>query len=290
VGILWDLLLLYGLLLDGLLDGLWCLVILNRVERCGCFLFLQRAECGHSVGLRTLWPVESRCKWIIGPRCLRFDSVLRLMCPWVIAARLHSVLLLQRLLTEAILLPIWVVRVERSLLRLHEILLRLLLLTIRKPCVLSLLLITTITISIWIASLLWLHAKSRILLLLWVNHISKPVHTWLLLVALIPAGWLGNCGLSGCVVEKQVGICLFKFSSPEVLLLFAQFKGLCKVGIDFLGFASLPSTPRIICFSLGPASFNCSAEFIVVIVITARLSARSRGVLGRAGFVQARNS
>jgi len=77
---------------------------------------------------------------------------------------------------------------------------------------LRLLLEATISKAILIAGrLLRLQAKPWILLLLRINHISKPIHGWLLLVALIPAsrlrnGWLCRCWRS---IEEQIRICVF---------------------------------------------------------------------------------
>jgi len=144
-----------------------------------------------------------------------------------------------------------------------------------------LLLEATISKTVLIAGWLRLQAKSWILLLLRINHISKPIHGWLLLVTLIPASGLRNSWLRRCwrSIEEQIRICVFQFPSTKFFLFLAEFDGFGQVRVFFriiLGFG----TPLRLFFSLGFTRFDSKTIFeviIIVAVVVALSLAWSRG-------------
>lgn len=214
--ILWDLL-LSRLLLDWLLH-LWllrCLETGDRIESSRGLLLRQRIERGstETIGVCALWALCMR-KRIVRASRLWLHSIKPLLrlSPGVVATCIDCcVLLLNRLLLllshgpKAILLSPRIVCVESSLLWLQKVLLRLLLRLAKsraaKASLLGLLLKSiACSIRVLISSHLGLHTKSSILLLR-VDHISKPIDCRLLLVALVPACRLRDRGLGRCIVE-----------------------------------------------------------------------------------------
>jgi hypothetical protein len=226
-------------------------------------------------------------KWIIGTGRLRLHGIeiLLRMGPRIVTACIHrGILLLYRLLlllwltkiSEAVgLLSPWIVRVECSLLGLDEILLWLLLPEWRaKTSLLRLvLLLISIAGAVLITSHLWLHTKSSVLLLLWINDISKPVHSRLLLITLIPACWLSYRRLNRRVIEQGIGIRFLQLPTTEIFLLLAQLERLGKIGVLFNAVTGCSPALSLFLFRFSLASLKCSTKLLIILFCLSVLTA-----------------
>ncbi len=132
-----------------------------------------------------------------------------------------------------LLLTIWVVA-ERCLLGLES---RLLLQEIRLLLLLELiearwLWPKAISISIWVACLLWLLWLLRVLVVQescahrLLDRVSKPVYSTLLLITLIPASGLRLCW-GRRIIEQGGCILVFQFPPSELLFFLAKPDSLC---------------------------------------------------------------
>jgi len=248
------------------------LVVCDRVEGCCGLLFLERAEGRLDAGLSACRALERRGEWIVRPRWLKLRVLGLLMrgCEGIVTARLKSILLLLLLLLLFLLLlpecaeaiRLLVVRSTgpktRSLKALEARIivagwLRLLQAGVAK--------------AILITRGLSLQAKACVLLLLWTDDVTEPIHCGLLLVALVPTCWLRKRRLGRCwSIKERVRVGFFQLFSSKIFLFLAKLDGFGEIGIFLVAFGR-SGTSLCIFFSLSLACFDGEAVFEILIVV-----------------------